>query len=393
MPKVLRIVNRFNLGGPTYNVAYLTKHLSKDFQTILVGGDKEESESSSLHILNDIGVRPIIIPEMKRSIGNNDVIAYYKLKSIIKRFKPDIVHTHASKAGVLGRLAAHNCGVPAIFHTFHGHVFHSYFNKPKTELFKMVERKMASYSSKIITISNIQKHEIGDIHQICDPNKIEVVPLGFDLNRFHFNQDEKRAEFRAKYNLNDDEIAIGIIGRLTAIKNHKLFIHAIEQMHNNTPYKVRAFIIGDGEMKQELMDYCKSINIDFTTDANEKRTITFTSWIKNVDIAYAGLDVVALTSLNEGTPVTLIEAQAAGKPIVSTNVGGIEDVVIPNETALLSPTDNVHLLSENLTKIVSSAELRNNLAQKGWEHVHHKFNYMRMVNDMENIYRKTLSLK
>lgn len=390
MPKVLRIVNRFNLGGPTYNVAYLTKHLSKDFQTILVGGDKEESESSSMHILNDIGVRPIIIPEMKRSIGNNDVVAYYKLKSIIKRFKPDIVHTHASKAGVLGRLAAHNCGVPAIFHTFHGHVFHSYFNKPKTEFFKMVERKMASYSSKIITISNIQKHEIGNIHQICDPNKIEVVPLGFDLSRFHHNQDEKRTEFRAKYNLDDDEIAIGIIGRLTAIKNHKLFIHAIQ--HMNAQAKVRAFIIGDGELKQELMDFCKSINVEFTTEAHEKKPITFTSWIKNVDVAYAGLDVVALTSLNEGTPVTLIEAQAAGKPIVSTNVGGIEDVIIPNETALLSPTNNVELLSENFSKIVASPELRNQLAQKGWEHVHQKFNYMRMVNDIENIYRKTLSL-
>jgi len=393
MPKVLRIVNRFNLGGPTYNVAYLSRYLSKDFKTILVGGDKEESESSSMHILNDIGVRPIIIPEMKRSIGNNDVVAYYKLKEIIKRFKPDIVHTHASKAGVLGRLAAHNCGVPAIFHTFHGHVFHSYFNKPKTEFFKIVERKMAGYSSKIITISNIQKHEIGDIHQICNPDKIEVIPLGFDLSRFQLNQEEKRAKFRTQYNLADDEIAIGIIGRLTAIKNHKLFIQSIQQTLNNTTSKVRAFIIGDGEMKQELVDFCNSINIGYTFDASNKNPITFTSWIKNVDFAYAGLDVVALTSLNEGTPVTLIEAQAAGKPIVSTNVGGIEDVVIPNQTALLSPTDDVQALSNNFTQIVSSEHLRKQLATKGWEHVHHKFDYMRMVNDMENLYRKTLSTK
>ncbi len=393
MPKVLRIINRFNLGGPTYNVAYLSKFLSNDFKTILVGGDKEENETSSLHILNEIGVRPIVIPEMKRAIGNNDVVAYYKLKEIIQRFKPDIVHTHASKSGVLGRLAAYNCGVPAIFHTFHGHVFHSYFSKPKTEFFKTVERKMASYSSKIITISNIQKYEIGTVHQICDPSKIEVVPLGFDLSRFNSNQEAKRKEFRSTHYLDEDEIAIGIVGRLAPVKNHKLFIYGIQKLIKNTSQKVRVFIIGDGEMRQELEDFCQFLNIDYSSSSQEKKTITFTSWIKNVDVAYAGLDVVALTSLNEGTPVALIEAQAAGKPIVSTNVGGIEDVVIPDVTALLSPTDNVEKLSTNLLKVVSSADLRNSMAQKGWEHVHEKFHYMRMVKDVENLYIKTLESK
>jgi len=393
MPKVLRIINRFNLGGPTYNVAYLTKYLSSDFKTILVGGDKEESESSSLHILNDIGVRPIIIPEMRRSIGNNDVVAYYKLKEIIQRFKPDIVHTHASKSGVLGRLAAHNCGVPAIFHTFHGHVFHSYFSKPKTEFFKAVERKMASYSTKIITISNIQKHEIGNIHQICDPSKIEVIPLGFDLSRFNLNKEEKRKIFRANHYLEEDEIAIGIVGRLAPVKNHKLFIYAIQKLSKLTNKKVRAFIIGDGEMRNELEEFCQLINVECSSSSQERKIITFTSWIKDVDVAYAGLDVVCLTSLNEGTPVALIEAQAAGKPIVSTNVGGIEDVVVPNETALLSPTDNVQKLSENLYKVVESESLRNAMATNGWQHVHEKFHFMRMVKDMENLYIRTLDRK
>ena len=139
MPRILRIINRFNLGGPTYNVAYLSKYLSPEFETLLIGGEKDESEESSNHILQNLGLEPIIISEMKREIDLvNDYKAYLKIKKIIQEFKPDIVHTHASKAGTIGRLAAKSCNVPVIVHTFHGHVFHSYFGKIKTALYKNI---------------------------------------------------------------------------------------------------------------------------------------------------------------------------------------------------------------------------------------------------------------
>ena len=227
MPKVLRIINRFNIGGPTYNAAYLTKYLPEEYETLLIGGDKEESEDSSQHILGELGINPVIIPEMRRAIRfGNDYSAYKKIKQIIEEFKPDIVHTHASKAGTLGRMAAFSCKVPAVVHTFHGHVFHSYFNKTKTKIFKRIERKLAQKSSAIVAISNTQKQELGLVHKIADLNKIEVIPLGFDLNRFQENLSKKRAVFRTKYQIEDDEIAIGIIGRLVPIKNHDFFLYS-----------------------------------------------------------------------------------------------------------------------------------------------------------------------
>ena len=141
MPRVLRILNRFNLGGPTYNAAYLSKYMEPEFETKLVGGAKDETEDSSQHILEELSLEPTIVPEMRREVDPvSDRVAYKKIKQLIKDFKPDIVHTHASKAGAIGRFAAKDMKVPVIVHTFHGHVFHSYFNSLKTNLYKNIER-------------------------------------------------------------------------------------------------------------------------------------------------------------------------------------------------------------------------------------------------------------
>ncbi len=392
--KILRIINRFNLGGPTFNAAYLTKYLSDDFETLLVGGDKDDSEESSTFILDQLGLTPVIIPEMRRSIGfKEDKIAYQKLKKIIQEFQPDIVHTHASKAGTLGRIAAYKCKVPIIIHTFHGHVFHSYFGKTKTLIFKTIERYLARKSSAIIAISDIQKQELSSEHKICKASKIKVIPLGFDLSRFQENHEEKRISFRKKYLLDDDEIAIGIIGRLVPIKNHRLFIDAIHQLIQKTNKKVRVFIIGDGEEKDNLLKYCAELKIDFKefTKEQEKATITFTSWIKEIDWANAGLDIIALSSLNEGTPVSLIEAQAANKPIVTTNVGGVENILLPNITGLIVKSNNLIEFSEALFKLVDDDELRLNMGKQGWLHVKEKFHFTRLVNDMEKLYVSLLN--
>ncbi|MFP5471266.1 MAG: glycosyltransferase, partial [Bacteroidia bacterium] len=158
--RVLRIINRFNIGGPTYNAAYLTKYLPEEYETLLLGGVKDEGEDSSEYILENLGIKPMLIEEMKRPINlKDDYLAYKKVRQIIKEFKPHIVHTHASKAGLVGRLAAIHSNVPIIVHTFHGHVFHSYFGRLKTFVFKSIERYLAKKSTKIIAISKEQKHE------------------------------------------------------------------------------------------------------------------------------------------------------------------------------------------------------------------------------------------
>jgi len=392
--KVLRIINRFNIGGPTFNAAYLTKYLEPEFETLLVGGVKYEEEESSEYILEKLGLKPVVIPEMKRSINfKDDKIAYQKIKKIIEEFQPDIVHTHASKAGTLGRLAAAKCKVPVIVHTFHGHVFHSYFGKAKTLFYKTIERRLAKKSTKIVAISAIQKEELWKEHKICKEEKLAIIPLGFDLDRFQENIEEKRTSFRAKYQIKDDEIAIGIVGRLVLIKNHQLFINAINEIKKKTSKKIRAFIIGDGEEKGQLIELLKRIDLDYVEWMKKERvaTVTLTSWIKGVDWANAGLDIITLTSLNEGTPVSLIEAQASNNPIVTTNVGGVENIVLKDETAFITESDNLDQFVNALYDLVENEALRNEMSKKGWEFVKKEFHYSRLVNDMKNLYFSLLN--
>jgi len=391
MPKVLRIINRFNLGGISYNVSYLSRYLPSEYETLLIGGPEEEGEESSLYIPHSLGLEPRIIHELRRSINPlGDYFAYKRIKKIIKEFKPDIVHTHASKAGAVGRLAAIHCQVPVIVHTFHGHVFHGYFGSFKTGVFKFIERYLAKKSTAIIAISNVQKKELTEIHKICEPVKMHVIPLGFDLKRFTENKTEKRNSFRKKYAVEDDEIAIGIIGRLAPIKNHYLFIDAVDHISRNTNKKIRTFIIGDGETREQLISYVEQKQLGFATLENTNSLIVFTSWIKEVDIALAGLDLVCLTSKNEGTPVSLIEAQAASKYIITTNVGGIQDILHP-ECGLLSDAEDAETFKQNLLYAVNNFEEVNKKAGIASQEVIKKFSYSRLCSDMNNLYTRLLS--
>ena len=341
--KILRIINRFNIGGPTYNATFLTRFMSDEFETILIGGLPEKGEADSLHILNDYGVKPILIPELKRNPNFiSDRKALKKIKTIIKEFKPDIVHTHAAKAGALGRKAAFDCKVPVVLHTFHGHVFHSYFGKFKSEVYRRIEKRLASRSSGIIAISDQQKIELSEKFAIADKNKIEVIPLGFDLNQFQDNLEIKRKKTRDKYNLSNDQIAVAIIGRLAPIKNHKLFLDTIDIVNRQTSKKTVFFIVGDGETRKEIEGQIEQIKINQSID------IRLTSWIRDIQTFNAGMDIICLTSNNEGTPVSLIEAQACNIPVISTDVGGVKDIVFNNETGFIVPKNNVEKFDEKL---------------------------------------------
>lgn len=396
MPRVLQIINRLNLGGPTFIAGYLTAYLGEGYETMLLAGQKDDSEESSEFIVRNMGITPRYINNMRREINwKDDRIAYKEIDAIIKEFKPDIVHTHAAKAGTLGRLAAINNNVPVILHTFHGHVFEGYFGKLKTAVFLNIERYLAWKSSGIIAISNVQKNELSHKFKVAPDKKSFVIPLGIDLDKFQTNQGEKRTAFRAKYHMTDDTIAVGIIGRIVPIKNHQLFLDCWKEVLSKTTKKVHAFIIGDGEDRDVIFDYCKKSELGYNTgpEYNEQNTITFTSWIIDIDIAVAGLDIIALTSNNEGTPVSLIEAQAAGKAVVSTNVGGISDIVIEGKTALLSPKENREKFAKNLLELIENESLRSNMAGKSPGYAQDTFGYMKMVEKHRDLYSKLLSQK
>ena len=393
MPKILRIINRLNLGGPTYNAASLSAGLAPEFETLLLAGEKDETEASSEFILKDMGIVPRYIKGMRREINlRDDRNAYRQIVDIIREFKPDIVHTHAAKAGTLGRIAAWREKVPVVVHTFHGHVFHSYFSPLKTKIFIRIEKFLSGISDAVITLSEEQKNDLVNVFHVAPESKTHIIPLGFRLQRFTENKNLKRDQFRKQYGIDESVLAVGIIGRLVPVKNHRMFLKAWKLFSSSYQNTAHAFVVGDGEDREELEDYCRELNISFNTPAYTQpgATLTFTSWIENVDTVMAGVDIVALTSLNEGTPVSLIEAQAAGKPVVSTNVGGIRNAVIENKSALLCPSGDAGTFASLLLRIARNQELRESMSGTGTSFVLGKYDEGRLIEEMRELYHDLL---
>ncbi len=376
------------------NASYLTRYMAPEFETLLLIGDKDNHEKDAIHLTERLGIKPVIISEMKRSIRPiDDRAAYLKVKSIIKEFKPDIVHTHAAKSGTIGRLAAYACDVPVIVHTFHGHVFHSYFNKLETNTYINIERYLARRSSGIIAISELQKKELANVYRICPEDKINIIPLGLDLNKFVDNKAEKRRDFRKKFFIEDDEIVIGIIGRVVPVKNHSMFVKAAAEVIGRTKEKLRFLVIGDGSSRVEMETEFKAAGIDYAyfPEDPRKATAICTSWQIDIDHVLAGLDIVALTSHNEGTPVSLIEAQAAAKPIVSTRVGGVADTMLDGRSGFMTEPGNVAAFGAALLQLINNHDLRETFGRSGEHYAKEKFSYHRLVNDTSDYYHKLLS--
>ena len=218
-------------------------------------------------------------------------------------------------------------------------------------------------------------------------DKVEVIPLGFDLDRFRLKQDIKRTNFRKKYKIESDELAIGIIGRLVSIKNHSLFLKVAVETQLKTDKKLRFLIIGDGELKSSLMEESKQL---INAGEGRRTNIVFTSWIKDIDEAIAGLDIIVMTSRNEGTPVSLIEAQAGNKAVVTTDVGGIKDIILPNESGFISPSENEPLMTKNLLRIINDMQLRQTMGNSGSKFVKNRFTYQRLADDMDHLYQRLL---
>ena len=383
--KILRIINRFNIGGPVYNAVLLSAFMPEEYETLLIGGMPEENEANSLYIAEKYGISPVLISEMQREPNlMNDNSALKKIKEIIRTFQPDIVHTHASKAGALGRKAAFDCGVPIVIHTFHGHIFHSYFSWWKTKLYQLIERRLSKKTTGIIAISAIQKDELSLKYRICHPSKIKIIPLGFDLRPFNENLKEKRAHTRNSYALEGSDIAVAIIGRLVAIKNHQMFLDIIEKVNQKTRKKVVYFIVGDGEESDNIQESIKPLK-------EKGMDIRMTSWIKDIATFNAGMDIICLTSKNEGTPVSLIEAQAAGIPIIATNVGGIKDIILEDKTGYIVNTDDIDGFAEKLWELIENENKRQEMSQNGWSFVKDKFQYTKLISNMDEYYKSLLN--
>ena len=376
--KILRIIARLNIGGPAIHTILLTEGLDKiRFESLLVAGVVSEGEGDMSYFASECGVKPIVIPGLGRKISwKDDLTALYKLFRLIKTEKPEILHTHTAKAGTLGRVAAILSGVPHIFHTFHGHVLHSYFGKFKTKIFILIERLLARFTDKIVVVSPLQYRELCHQIKVAPPEKFAIIPLGFDLTQF-LNSEVHRGKLRRELHISDDTLLVGIVGRLTAIKNHALFLRSAARVLKKVE-NVRFLIVGDGELAVELKELVNKLQI--------QDKVIFLGWRDDMPVIYADLDLVALTSLNEGTPVSLIEAMASAKAVVATEVGGVPDIVFNGQTGILVPSGDEEKLSKAIVDLLGDAEKRRNLGERGREFVKGKFTKERLFADMARLY-------
>lgn len=377
--KILRIIARLNIGGPALHCILLTEGLNNgEFCSLLVSGVVSSSEADMEYLARGKGVLPKIIPELGRSLSfKNDICAFWKLYQLMKQERPDIIHTHTAKAGALGRLAAFFYTLisspkprPKVLHTFHGHIFNGYFGKFKSTVFLLIERILAFFTDRIIVVSDALKDELCRI-KIGNPRKIVVVKLGLELDKL-----------LAVAPKSDAELRIGIIGRLVPVKNHHMLFNVIKKLNESdvaTPFTLT--VAGDGELRFDLEHYVRQLHIE--------RRVTFVGWQKDLAQLYSQLDIVVLTSLNEGTPVCLIEAMAAGKPVIATNVGGVRDLV-DEKRGFLVPSGDVDGFANALKRLIDDEELRQRQGQAGREFVKNIFTKDRLIRDMIGLYGELL---
>lgn len=381
--KILRIIARLNIGGPAIHAVLLTKEFNdNEFESVLMHGAISNKEGDMGYIAKRYGVNPVYVAALKREINPFlDIAALWGIFSYMRHYKPDIVHTHTAKAGTLGRIAAILAGVPVKVHTFHGNIFYGYFGSASTRFFIFMERFLAKFTNVIIAISTLQKNEIVQRYRIIPAKKCRVVRLGFDLERFLISE-QKKGIFRNKLEVDKDDILIGIIGRLVSIKNHKMFIdaagHVMKNVKGSPAEKIRFVIVGDGELKEELLIYADSKGF--------AKKIFFTGWNKDMDEVYADLDIVTLTSINEGTPVSLIEAMASSKPVIATDAGGTKDAL--GNVGLLVPSGDYRAMGDKMLELVYSEEKRRELGERGRNFVKNIYSKKRLVRKIRELYKE-----
>jgi len=379
----MHIIARLNIGGGSIYAILLTSGLDKErFESFLVSGTVGKNEGDMSYLAEQYGIKPIIIPELGREIGiKNDLFTLYKLYKLIKSQKPDIVHTHTAKAGTLGRIAAVLAGVPYKVHTFHGHVLHSYFGTVKTKVFIWIERILARFTSRIIVVSPLQYQELCHQIKIASADKFSIIRIGFDLEEF-FNIGKYCGKLRKELNISENIPLVGIVGRLTAIKNHELFLRSAKRvLEKNT--NVKFVIVGGGELEAELKKVAVSLNI--------QDEVIFLGWRKDMLSIYADLDIVALTSLNEGTPVTLIEAMASGKAVVATSVGGVPDIVFDGQTGILVPSRDEEKFAKSIVNLLQDPSKRQDLGKHGREFAMDNYRKERLVANISKLYESLMS--
>jgi glycosyltransferase involved in cell wall biosynthesis len=406
--KIVRIIARLNVGGPARHVVWLTAGLRDvGYESVLVAGVVPPGEDDMSYFAAERGVEPLIIPHMSREISAKDALTIWKLYRLLLRERPDIVHTHTAKAGTVGRVSGFFyrwltfstlIGRPRrcrFVHTYHGHIFHSYYGSLKTRFFLLIEKTLARLATdRIVVISPQQFREIHEEFGVGRAAQFRIIPLGLETDAFKGWQ-ARRQQLRSELNAGEQDVLVGIVGRLTEVKNHALFLQAAASFKerfaiDKEARRVRFVVIGDGHLREKLEAQARALGLS--------GEIEFTGTRNDPENFYPALDVVALTSLNEGTPLTLIEAMANARALIATEVGGVVDLLgekmedagdfsIRAHGIGVRPND-AEAFCQGLARLVAADDLRHTMGEQGQRFVEQNYSKERLLSDVANLYRE-----
>src|SRR5512133_785952 len=374
------------MGGPALHVAYLTAGLrERGYDTTLVAGSLARGEDSMAFVAEGRDVEVVRIDELGREISPlRDLAATLRLARLIRRERPDILHTHTAKAGTVGRVAALLAGrrrPPIVVHTFHGHVLRGYFGPLRSRFFRLLERWLAARTTALIAVSPQVRDDLVDLH-VAPPERFAVIRLGIELDERVNGAQDGRLESRRYLGIPPDRFAVGWIGRMTAVKRTDDVLLAFKRLRDDGVDAVLC-LVGDGPDRAQLERRAHELGV--------MRDTLFLGYQEDVAPFYAAFDALVLPSGNEGTPVSVIEALAAGRPVVATRVGGVPDVVRDGEDGFLVEAGATDDLADRLGRLARDPDLRARMGRKGRERVLPRYAVERLVDDVDELYRSLLS--
>jgi glycosyltransferase involved in cell wall biosynthesis len=383
--KILRVIARLNMGGPALHVAYLTAGLQeRGYETTLAAGSLARGEDSMAFVADELGVKVVRIDELGREISPlRDLVATIRLARLIRRERPHILHTHTAKAGTVGRVAALLAGSrrpPIVVHTFHGHVLRGYFGPLRSLFFRLLERRLASISTALVAVSPQVRDDLVALG-VAPRDRFVVIRLGIELDQRVAPEQNGRVESRRYLGIPAERFAVGWIGRMTAVKRTDDVLVAFRRLRDSG-VDACLCMVGDGPDRPQLERRAHELGL--------MRDTLFLGYQEDVAPYYAAFDALVLPSGNEGTPVSAIEALAAGRPVVATRVGGVPDVVRDGEDGFLVEAGATDDLAERLERLARDPALRDRMGEAGRERVLPRYAVDRLVDDVDRLYRSLL---
>lgn len=379
MLKICHIITRLPVGGAQENTLLTCEGLYKlGYDVFLISGETKGEEGTLEKRAREICKNFIIIPKLVREISPiKDMLALYKIYKILKKEKFDIVHTHTSKAGIVGRIAAKLAGAPIVIHTPHGHIFHSYYGYIKTKIFYLLEKIAALFCDKIICLTPTEKKEHIEL-KIAPRTKFEVIPSGVDFDKFK-NIKVNKDEVKRELGIEKEKFVVGCVSRLANIKGVNYLISAMYDIIQKNK-NVILLLVGDGPEKENLEKLTSKLNI--------KNYVKFLGLRYDIPPILSSFDIFVLPSLNEGMGKAIIEAQLMGLAVIGSYVGGIKDIIEEGKTGMFCPPEDSKVLSEKILYLIENPHIARYIGEEAKKNVKDEYSSKYMVEKIKELYLK-----